>query len=59
VVVAPRIEIAPEAGGWMIPLVKEFKDIQVTDGKLLVEPFGDFNHNDKHATIEAYEVIQQ
>ncbi|HWB58066.1 MAG TPA: malectin domain-containing carbohydrate-binding protein [Chthoniobacteraceae bacterium] len=57
--VDPHIEIAPEAGGWMKPLVKEYKDIEVTDGKLLVTPHGNFGGNDKHATIEAYEVIQQ
>ena len=58
-VVAARVEIAPEYGGWTIPLIKEYKDIQVSDGKLLVEPFGNFNNNDKHAGIEGYEVVQQ
>ena len=43
----------------MKPLVKEFKDIEVTDGKLLITPHGNFGGNDKHASIEAYEVIQQ
>ena len=57
--VVPSMEIAQEAGGWMKPLVKEFKDIQVTDGKLLITPHGNFNGNDKHASIEAYEIIQQ
>ena len=57
--IVPSMEIAQEAGGWMKPLVKEFKDIQVTDGKLLITPHGNFGGNDKHATIEAYEVIQQ
>jgi hypothetical protein len=57
--VVPSMEIAQEAGGWMKPLVKEFKDIQVTDGKLLITPHGNFHGNDKHASIEAYEVIAQ
>ena len=57
--VVPSMEIAQEAGGWMKPLVKEFKDVEVTDGKLLITPHGNFGGNDKHASIEAYEVIQQ
>lgn len=57
--VVPSMEIAQDAGGWMKPLVKEFKDVEVTDGKLLISPHGNFGGNDKHASIEAYEVIQQ
>ena len=55
--VADKLNIADKAGGLMKPYVLEYKDIQVTDGHLKVEPFG--QGNDRHATIEAYEVIQQ
>lgn len=55
--VVDKMDITGPAGGWMKPYVKEFPDIQVTDGKLVVEPSG--AGNDRHASIEAYEVIQQ
>ncbi len=53
-----KMDISGAAGGWMIPLVKEFKDIPVTDGKLVVEPFSN-NNRDQHPSIEAYEVFAQ
>ena len=52
------MDISGTAGGWLVPLVKEFPDIQVTDGKLLVEPFGN-NNRDQHASVQAYEVFAQ
>ncbi|HWB58065.1 MAG TPA: malectin domain-containing carbohydrate-binding protein, partial [Chthoniobacteraceae bacterium] len=57
--VADKMDLSgnPE-GGWLVPFVKEYKDIEVTDGKLLVEPFAE-NDKDQHPTVEAYEVIQQ
>ena len=45
-------------GGWLVPFVKEYKDIKVTDGKLLVEPFAQ-NDKDQHPSVEAYEIIAQ
>ena len=53
-----KMDIAGAAGGWLIPLVKEFKDIAVTDGKLVIEPFSN-NNRDQHPSIEAYEVYAQ
>lgn len=45
-------------GGWLVPFVKEYKDIEVTDGKLVVEPFAQ-NDKDQHPSVEAYEIIAQ
>ena len=56
--VVDKMDISGAAGGWMIPLVKEFKDIKVTDGKLVVEPFSN-NGRDQHPSVEAYEVYAQ
>ena len=57
--VADHMDLSGDpAGGWLVPFVKEYKNVEVTDGKLVVEPFAQ-NDKDQHPSVEAYEVIQQ
>ena len=57
-VVIERTDVAKDAG-FIKPLVKEAKDIEVTDGKLVIEPYPTRTDNDQHPFVNAYEIIAQ
>ena len=54
--VVDKMDLATQ--GWLTPFVKEWKDVEVKDGKLVIEPFSN-NGMDQHPSVEAYEIVQQ